>query len=117
MKIFHYKGYGVHPSKCGVSIIGGDDGKTVVLTELPDNPGTSVTNFAEGIATAVKHELLPDFPFYKIKWVEHYFAVKPLFPESFDRVSLTWDKDAFHNARWTSLDKEEARKIKSQMLI
>lgn len=125
MKIFHYKGYHNCDSKCGVSIIGGDNDTTVVLTELPDNPGTSVTNFVEGIATAVVRELLPRFPIHKIKWVDHYFAVKPLQPETFDNVKLDWDggravaeRDGqFHNPEWSPMDKEEARKIKEQIIV
>ncbi|MFA5790643.1 MAG: hypothetical protein WC976_06255 [Caldisericia bacterium] len=134
MKIFKYKGYGVHDSRCGVSIIDdGTGGKIVVLTELPDNPGTSVTNYVEGIATAVVHELLPNFPVYKIKWVEHYPDTAALPPvlgrETFDRVELEWDGGRaaaehvawrnlnFYNPKWSPMDKEEVRKIKEQMLI
>lgn len=46
MQIYNYEGYHGRPAKCGISLFG----NTVVCTQLPDNPGTSVTNLAEQIS-------------------------------------------------------------------
>ena len=82
--IHHYLGYGVHPSRCRVRVFAPprpDElpadfcpaALVVVLTELPDNPGTSVTNAVETIASElmpslVESEGLRD----RVIWIEHY---------------------------------------------
>ena len=50
-RIYHYRGSRGCECKCGLSIVPLKDGRvTVICTELPDNPGTSITNFAEDLA-------------------------------------------------------------------
>lgn len=44
----------------------------VIATELSDNPGVSVTNFAEGLATLVCRRFSIDPE--KLIWIEHYPA-------------------------------------------
>jgi hypothetical protein len=77
-----------------------------MLTELPDNPGTSVTNYYEHIAT----ELLPFVAMFtlgeacspdSIIWIEHYERPKgtPL-PETWDRVWLKWNGERYHSPVW-----------------
>ena len=75
MREFKYLGFWNCDSKCGVEIIKREDNPdspVVVLTELPDNPGTSVTNMVEDIATMVYREFLSDYDPEKIVWIEHY---------------------------------------------
>ncbi|MFA5790690.1 MAG: hypothetical protein WC976_06490 [Caldisericia bacterium] len=125
MQIFYYKGLGSCQSKCGVTILDGTNNKKiVVLTELPDNPGTSVTNFAEGIASAVVRDLLPEALAYAIKWVEHYPSEsRGGDEETFDNIEMEWDGGRgyverpgnFHNPKWSPMAKEEAAKIKKQI--
>ena len=121
MKIFYYKGLGGKPSKCGISIIDWDDGfKIVVLTELPQNTGTAITDFFVNIATLVFRQLLSNVPADKIKWVEHYFG-GPVMPAIFDSVNLKWDGFAggaySESGIRTHLRHEEIKKIKAQMLV
>lgn len=68
--ILNYKGYGNCDCKCGVMIWYNSDGKkkakyapvVVLMIELIDNHGTSVTNMSEHIATHIwKRENLPVF--------------------------------------------------------
>ena len=73
----HYKGYWNITGKCGVSIIKKDGFATVMLTELPDNPGTSVTNFVEDLATMIYNSKLFGMPIEDITWIEHY-----IYPET-----------------------------------
>jgi hypothetical protein len=60
---YHYFGLGGAPSTCGVCYAFNDTaaGRAVacVVTELPDNPGTSVTNYAAQLATEL-YETLRD---------------------------------------------------------
>jgi hypothetical protein len=70
---FDYAGLHGRPARCGLEIIELPDGKTVVIaTELSDNPGVSVTNFAEQLATLVCKMFHLDPT--KLVWIEHYPA-------------------------------------------
>jgi len=70
----------------------------VMLTELPDNPGVSVTNAYEYIATKiVQQESLSPF---RIIWIEHYPPQKYCREETFDLVTLEWDEGL--SGRWTA---------------
>jgi hypothetical protein len=78
----------------------------VVLTELPDNPGTSVTNCVQQLAT----QLLPQVAQFSrpdpidpraILWLEHYDrSPQNSFPETWDLVHLDWDGARYHSPRW-----------------
>ncbi|MDR2498851.1 MAG: hypothetical protein LBD28_05370 [Tannerellaceae bacterium] len=50
-EIFHYKGEWDMPSCCGLRIIVGDKGATVIVNELyQDNPGSSVASSGRSLA-------------------------------------------------------------------
>lgn len=78
-------------AKCGVTRyeFGRTDrrSQTIMLTELSDNPGMSVTNAFEDIATQLVriHHLDP----FRIIWVENYPRERQR-EASFDLVTLTW---------------------------
>lgn len=57
-------------ARCNLKLYDNDRGSIVILTELPDNPGQSVTNAAEEIAT----KAVGDFNLnpQATVWVEHY---------------------------------------------
>ncbi len=63
-----------HRGRCRVRIFKPDDPEldsyVVILTELDDNPGMSVTNAAEEIAAAVV--LANALPTSRTVWIEHY---------------------------------------------
>ncbi len=93
--VFRFKGMGVHDSRCGVQIIQRDGAATVILTELPDNPGTSVTNAIEDIATLIYKERLADLAADAITWIEHY-PQRGKIAETHDRVILQWEPSTPH---------------------
>ena len=75
MKIgrFDFTGPFGRSARCGLERIDLADGRVVIIgTELPDNPGISVTNWAEELATQVcaKFTIDPD----RLVWIEHYPA-------------------------------------------
>jgi len=74
----------------------------VVLTELPDNTGTSVTNCVEEIATQVYHTFLKGTPIEHIRWIEHY-PPRGKWEETFDEVTFDWDGETFSHPRWRRL--------------
>jgi hypothetical protein len=97
--IWEYKGLHDAPSKCGVSIWprkGG--GKIVIFSELPDNPGTSVTNWIEHLATAVRSGRLVQ-PEDLVIWIEHYPSA-PGHPETFDSVTFEVYDGGYSRPHW-----------------
>lgn len=58
-EVYRFKGLHGCESKCGLQIYG-EEGKpyVIIATELPDNEGTSVTNYVEGLAAQVLSSLL-----------------------------------------------------------
>lgn len=94
---YHYLGLGGLPAKCGVCYDFDDtaDGHVAacVMTELPDNPGTSVTNFAEQLATELfdtlrarmGKKLHPD----NIRFYEYYPASRVRERPTVDQITFT----------------------------
>lgn len=105
MFIYNYKGYWGFDSKCGVEIKRDNDKVTVILTELPDNPGTSVTNMIEHLATMIYHQFLKDVLVENITWIEHY--IESFAGETFDKVKMEWDGQRFKNPKWERIKKKE----------
>ena len=69
--IHPYMGAGRHPSHCQVRIYLPDDvlnAPVVVCSELPNNPGGSITNSAETIAAGV---ILASERITPLVWIEH----------------------------------------------
>ena len=69
--VYRYRGFRGCDCKCSLRIERLHDGRVVVIcTELPDNPGTSITNFAEDLAGLVctDYGIKPE----QLVWIEHY---------------------------------------------
>ena len=117
--IFPYTGFHGCASRCQVEVFTRERRPIVVrLTELPDNPGTSVTNMFEEIATLAVPYLSvwagqivdPE----KIIWLEHYPEQHGLLygrschrAETLDRVFLKWDGQRYSDPNWKYLDPVE----------
>jgi len=90
---------------CDLEILKGKKA-TVIVTEIADNPGTSVTNAFESIATQVYQQFLYEYSIHDITWIEHYNqdSYEPAGddPETFDQVSLSWNPKTrkFHTPQW-----------------
>jgi len=68
---FEFRGFQGKPAICQLEILQLRDGRrAVIATEREDNPGTSVTNVAEHLASHVCDHfgIEPD----KLVWIEHY---------------------------------------------
>jgi len=78
----------------------------VVATELPDNPGMSITNAAAQLAADV-WDLL-GCPERGLTWIEHYpqQGPEPHERESFAAVSFTWTGGSFSEPQWRHLTQE-----------
>jgi hypothetical protein len=104
---FEYLGFHGCPSACGLDIQRLAGSRTlVVCTELPNNPGTSVTNFAEQLATLVcqRFAIAPQ----DLLWIEHYPASETHGPEpDWDWVEFTWTGHEFIHPRWRPVRPED----------
>ena len=77
----------------------------VILSELEENEGASVTNSVEYLATDVYHKFLKEYLPEQIIWVEHYpeNAYRSIKNKvSFSLVTLEWESDrkAFYHPKW-----------------
>ena len=92
---------------CGLTIIEGEKMPVVILTELAENEGTSITNCYEKIATELYKGRLSHYLPTEIQWVEHYnknsYNTNDKLEETFDLVSLQWDeqKRCYLSPAWT----------------
>ena len=108
---YDYKGFWNCDSCCDIEVHRRSDGKYVfVATELPDNPGTSVANFAEHIATAMRRQcgLKPA----EMIWIEHYPEAKNRRKEDFDLVCfLAIEGDSFRTPVWTRITEQAVHEL------
>lgn len=114
MEKFIFKARNGADAWCGLEVLMKPEGPTVILTELGDNPGPSVTNAYEEVATVLVTDVwmgaLGDPE--KIRWVERYdrhsyaHISKPE-PERFTLVRLDWDGRRYTGARFSPLQANE----------
>lgn len=68
---FRFRGFHGRAAWCRLEVLPRTDGRVVVIaTEVPDNPGTSVTNAAEHLASFACDRL--GIHTDRLVWVEHY---------------------------------------------
>ena len=102
---YNYNGFRGCDSWCDIEVQRRNDGKYVfVATEVPDNPGTSVTDFAEQLATAMRRQrgLKPE----DVIWIDHDPEAKDRRKESFDLVRFAVLGDTFRTPVWTRITEQ-----------
>ena len=92
-------------SFCDIEVHRRTDGKYVfVATELRDNPGTSVTNFAEHLEAMLRQYGLKPAD---VIWIEHYPKSKDHQKEDFDLVRfLDIEGDSFRSPVWRRITEQ-----------
>jgi len=109
-----FKGYWGCRSKCRLRVYRGDGGDAVVIaTELPANPGTSVTNAAESLALDTWLRLGRPSPF---TWIEHYpqRGKRRNLAETFDRVDFVLTQRGFERPTWTRMTRDQVEQLVGQ---
>lgn len=105
---FEYEGYHGCESFCKVEIYGKNKLALVVMTELKNNPGTSVTNRSEAIASMVvtRYGLAPS----RTLFIEHYDHNsyhggndKP----TYSMVTYLWEGRRAQAPEWTYIKGEQ----------
>lgn len=114
MNILLYKGFWNCDGKCGLEFKKSEKKCIVILTELPDNNGTSITNMYEHLATYIYNQFLQnDYTYDQIMWIEHYPKESRARgePESFDEVIMEYDGKQFKHPKWLHMKNEEIMEI------
>ena len=117
--LYLYRGYHGCPSYCWLRIYQAP-GQTVVLaTEVDDNPGTSITNMAEHLATEVTRTF--GLSLGALVWIEHYpdrlvIGGHPRLPASFDLVTFTCTPQGLRAPQWRRVSKEQVETLMGQSL-
>ena len=108
---YHYKGFWGCDSCCDIEAHRRGDGKYVfIATELPDNPGTSVTNCAGHLATAMRRQYGLDAE--EVIWIEHYPEAKHRRKEDFDLVRFAaMEGESFRSPVWTRITEEAVHEL------
>ncbi len=95
MALYHYTGFGNAPSVCDIRVTN----NVVICTQVPENTGTSITNYAEHLATDIykQYNINPK----QLVWIEHYPA-EASSPEVYSRVTFTLKSNGdLINPQWT----------------
>ena len=93
---------------CRLRIYAADAATVVVISELAENPGVSVTNAAAALATEIAR--IYDLETVTTFWVEHYGAFSYTASggdETFDLVTFTWRNRTASNVQWKRLTADE----------
>lgn len=116
----HYRGAMGCRSVCRIRVYQRERGMTVVIaTELPDNPGTSITNWAEFLATELRRRFVA--PGAGLAWIEHDperpgLMGDPPLPEQFDRVRFRWDGAHDRTPDWRPVSRAQVAALLGEPL-
>jgi hypothetical protein len=107
-KMIQYRGFGPFIGLCRLRVYKGRGGKPVVIvTQFNDNPGTSIANVAESLATQVyDHEL--GRPRTGMVWIQHFVAMAGApDTETYDLVTFSDGPNGFVDPVWRRLTLEQ----------
>lgn len=96
---------------CHLRILQKGKRTTVIAIEIPVNPGKSVTNAAEDIATQVVQQFHLD-PM-KTRFIECYSkdSYEGARAETYDEVTFTWQERKASNPQWRRLEPHEIAEL------
>ncbi len=104
---YDFKGIWDVPSRCGLKIVRQENRDIVIATEIYlENPGTSVTEFCERLATLVVKDygLSPEKTCFIVRTPENNSKLSFL-NEFFSCAHMEWDGQKFGKPRWEPLEK------------
>jgi hypothetical protein len=124
---FSYMGYFGKLAVCGLNVYEGPDGMVFIVTELPDNEGTSITNRAEMVAETLEAEYGLPHVFGEPRdvnytYIEHYPVSKRRgdFPENFSIVTFAGAPPLHSNdsnpkfysePNWVPVEREQVERL------
>ena len=107
------------PSSCWLRLYQAPDRTVVIATEVDDNPGPSMTNMAEHLATEVTWTF--GLSLDALVWIEHYPARRvvggrPRLAASFDLVTFTCTPQGLRAPQWQRISQAEVEALIGQPL-
>lgn len=105
---YDFKGTWDVPSRCGLKIVKKADQDIVIATELYlENPGTSVTEFCNRLATLILKDYDMDVSrFCFIVRTPENNSKLSFLNEFFSKAHMEWDGEKFGKPRWEPLSKD-----------
>lgn len=107
---FEFKGFFDCYSKCGYRLEQTDKWIVIIVSELEDNPGTSITNAVEILFPQVCEH----FGLYpgRVVWIEHY-PESSLAAGNWDIVTMDFDdnKPIILSPKWERISKDQVKQI------
>lgn len=112
---YKFKGEWDIESKCGLKIIQRADNTVVIVTELPDNPGTQITSFSSELAQQIAktHNINPE----ELVYIEHSPDMQSklsFYSESFYLVNFEIENGKFSSPQWEKFTKEQVDQLMAQ---
>jgi hypothetical protein len=112
--MYCYGGPQSHSSYCWLRVYTAPDQAVVIATEVADNPGISITNAVESLATQVAQRFA--IPFDTLTWIEHYperivNGGRLTIPESFDQVTFMQGPTGFDRPEWRHLQQSQVEAL------
>lgn len=123
-QIYHYQPHwsGIQ-ARCQLQIWRTDQGNHVVMFTAPsghppDNPGMSVTNFSENLATLIRRAYGLDVD--NTIWIEYYPSIQlrqRISAKEYDLITYRWDLHTLtaHNPNWQRLDPAALHALPDQL--
>ncbi len=107
-EIYEYLGYFNSEAFCKVRVFYGLN-DIVIIEELRENTGTSITNMIEVLAT----QLLDKYNLScgSVTWLEYYGYCTGDIGESWSIVTFDWDGVQYKHPQWKHIDYKDAKKI------
>jgi hypothetical protein len=117
--IYLYRGFHACLSYCWLRIYTTPGQSVVLATEMPENPGTSITNAPERLSMEVTRTFR--LALDTLTWIEHYPERQgshghPLLPESFDQVTFTHTAQGLQCPEWHRLSQAQVEAMLGQTL-
>lgn len=98
-----FPGLNKFKSECETIIINNNEEWVVILKELKDNPGTSVTNAFEIVATLLVNEKLKGIDPASVAWIGYSEDS----PGKYDLVKLEWSGKEYSRPEWAFIINKE----------
>jgi len=105
--ILLYPGFARTPGWCHVIVAGNGHPSAVLVGDLDDNPGTSVVNATEQIATAISERLFDGASPDDFAMFEYYTGGESDTEPTFLRVEWEGEPGHFSMPAWTTIDPSE----------
>lgn len=120
MRPYYYRGDDGRMSFCGLTLLrSGAEAMTVLITELPTNPGSRASDIFERLATHLFESRIVFLkaPPERIVWIEHLPAEESADPElsggTYSQVVLEWDGGKYHSPKRVPLTAEEIKGLRA----